>query len=200
MLTSAGFDVERGAYYSKSEDGLWVRSLWNHERGVIEVAWQERTVIVDGKTHWLDENGETIRIEPFVSSQFPEDPWVLAGEIPLDRPGMIEFSNKGMRKVIESIMCHTSKLIALGFGENAAQVAEWFSRPEDGLFIIASEYRIQEGIGMFHGVDGLIFTVSDLKDEELSGVISVGDHESFELKQRLEPGTLREFLVSTIPV
>ena len=198
-LKSAGFDIGKNGYYAKSGDGLWVRSMWNQENGSIEVAWQERVVVVDGMTEWLDENGETIRTEEFTGTRFPEDPWVLAGSIPLDRPEFIEFARKDMRRVIESIMCHTCKLIALGFGENAAQVVEWYSRPGDGLFIIALKYEIHEGVGLFDGADGLTFTVSDLENEELSGVVRVGEHESFDLRQRLEPGMLREFLISTVP-
>lgn len=200
QIASAGFDLGREAYYSKSEDGLWVRSRWDQDNGVIDVAWHERIQILDGKVHWYDENGRVLKSEDSAFAKYSDDPWTSAGVIELDRPGFIEFSRKRTRRIIESILCHTSKLVALGFGDCAADVVEWFVRPEDGLFVVATDYEIRDGVGIFEGADGMIFTVSDLEDEQLSGVVKVGDHERFELNKRLEPGVLGDFLVSTVPV
>jgi hypothetical protein len=198
-MIRAGFDIDRFAYFSKSDDDLWVRSRWDHERGVIDVGWHERFNIDEGKVQWIDENGEVSKTEDVRFARYGETPWTSAGEILLDRPGLITFSNKEMRRVIESIMCHTSRLIALGYGDNATSVVEWFERVEDGLFIVAGEYQVESGVGFLHGADGMTFTVQDLENEILTGFLQVGDHERFDMTQDLEIGVLRDFLISTKP-
>jgi len=197
-VNGAGFDEGRTGHYARSQDGLWVRSIWEQARGLIEVSWGERIIVNDGQVLWLDENGLVSRSD---DARFAKhgDSWVVAGEIQMDRPGFIEFGRGHMRIVIESIMCHVSCLAAMGFGASVSEVVGWFERPEDGHFVVASTYRVTHGVGLFEGADGMLFEVLDMENDVLSGVVHVGGHESFGLESKLEPGMLRDFLVSTEP-
>jgi len=197
---TAGFNDGRTAYYSKSQDGLWVRSCWNHDVGVIDVSWNERTLIDGDKVFWLDENGTVTRTEDVRFAKYSDDSWVSSGVIHLDRPGFIEFARGNVGRVIESVMSHTSRLAAFGFGESIAEVVEWFERPQEGLFVVSTEYMIHDGVGMLEGSDGLVLEVVNLENEVLSMVVRVEGHESFELVKDLEPGMLRDFLISTEPL
>ncbi|MCK5641590.1 MAG: hypothetical protein KAJ19_12380, partial [Gammaproteobacteria bacterium] len=146
--------VGEGEYYAKSEEGLWVRSVLDYAIGQIRFEWQMRHRMSGGLVESIDCNGDVIDRTP-LSEVAWSDPWVEAGNVSMDSGeliGMVPISD--LFKLQRGIMVHGSKLIALGWGTDAAEVVSWFENPWEGEFILMeSEYVVRDGVGAFVDLD-----------------------------------------------
>ena len=200
MLIQAGFDLEMTSYFARSEEGLWIKSVWDLDTGNIHLNWHERHEVVGGRVVRLDENQSSISSEPVQFNRY-DSPWVLAGSVNLDSPEFLEFSRGLVEPTIYAIMRHLARLAALGWGDTASEVVEWFGGDlSTGEFILPSKYLIANGSGIFGGIDGLLLEVQEFQDGALKSQILVEGHESYQFDRDLGAIEIRDFLVSTEPI
>lgn len=196
--------VSGDGYYAKSEDGLWVRSLWDRECGVVRLSWQPRYRIRDGQAVLLDENGEVMRADPIALAGYSETAWVDAASVcKIDRKSFLAFGGDDVVGLIAAIMRHSCLLLACGYGLGADQVSGWFVSPEDGEMIMANtDYRIiSDGVGGFSKLGGMVLHVERYEEDQLFGVVRVSEGDaSFRFEHVSGGGFVADWLRSTILV
>lgn len=188
-------------FFACSEEGLWVKSVWDQDRGVIQLCWQTRYRISEGYVYYIDENGDEFDHEHAMYAKYSENPWNPIDTVLIDSEEFIEFSKGATRATIEAVMRHQALLLALGFGDSVEDVAGWFKDLRTGAFIAHALYEIRDGVGKYHGCDGMQIEVEEFDPETrtLKGTLSVQGKESVELIH--EGGdVVEEFLRSTIPI
>ncbi len=109
-------------------------------------------------------------------------------------------SGDDMMGVIEGVLAHSARMLALGWGDSADEVASWFEEPEHGLFIANSRYCIVGGVGVFAGLSDMDLLDSMYGDDGFTGIVFVGDRESAPLTAPRGSLFVADFLRSTLPV
>ncbi len=201
-MLQAGFNLDGDGYYAKSAEGLWVRSYWDKDKGEIRLCWQSRLRMHEGYVIDLDENGESLRETPIHLAKFDETGWVDVEPVcKLDRHSFVGMGKGDLGGLIRGVMCHEARLLALGFGEKATDVASWFEKPEHGEFVLAADYSISNGVGQFDGLDGMTLHVGGYEEEVLIGVVGVaGGPETIPFERIGGQTLMSEFLRSTMPL
>lgn len=191
-----GFGLMEDEYFALSRDNLWVKSVWDKERGVIILCWQTRYRIVDGRVEYIDENGEVFDRERVGFARFDANPWNKVDTLKLDTPEFVEMARGRMKDVINAVMRHQCMMLALGFGDSAEDVGSWFECLTKRAYIGETSYWIENGCGDFHGCDGMKLHVHADEDDKISATLSVEGGESVELES-IESEI--DFLISTVP-
>ena len=197
-----GFVSNDKEYYAKSKDGLWVRSRLDVETGTLSLSWQERRVVNGGEVITLDENGGIARSTPLASYDWTRDPWVQVVALSVDEWVSTGTIPKGLvGKCLRGWMIHSSRMLCGGWGDDASEVGSWFEQPWKGLWMTQDvTYLVHRPLGPYKEMDGLKFTVDELRDGELEGEILVdGDENPYHLKILYEQ-IAAWTLISALPV
>jgi hypothetical protein len=185
-------------YSARSAEGLWVRSTLDLTKGVISFEWLTRHRKIGMFVETLDCNGDVMDRDHVMWARWDHG-WVHAGEVSLDRMELIQMVDKNhLRQLYEGIMIHGVELIALGWGESAADVVSWLHEPWKGEFIVDTKYSAKEGVGEFDGLHDIDVVVESWEEGVLKGEMVVQDKESFPLET--SSSTIpADFLRSMVP-
>jgi len=170
----------------KAERRLDAIALW----------WQPRTVTSAGRVQTLDADGRVTSDVPLARVKWA-DPWVSAGEVPLD-DAFVEWTGvQRFDACVYGTMRHLSGLLACGFGDTPEEVVGWFGDMGALQWIVEGVlYRI-EGGDEFDGIDGSVGKMEF--DEDNVPVFNVGVG-SVTYPIRLDTGDLlRSVLCSVFP-
>ncbi len=188
-------------FLAKSEKGLWVKVARYEEE--IRVEWQPRYVTEDGHLCTIDANGDVESRRPIHEARYDDDPYRLAGTIPVTDE-MVEFAGLvAFEKFIYGVMRHVTYLIVGGWGDSPEEVVGWFQNfgnvnTLDIPFLIIGDYKV---VGPewepIVGLNGLTISL-DYGEEFIEATIKVVDSNfDFPLDTR---EVITAFLISTIPV
>ncbi len=197
----AGFNLDKSGYYAKSDNDLWVKSEFDKLSGEVNLFWQTRYRHVGATLVQVDENGRPFSSNHVRQPCYSEDPWNAAGKPTLvDRQEFLEMARGDVLGVIQGIQAHSARILALGWGQSAADVASWFEWPEKGYFIAKAPYYIVEGVGAFEGLSGMDLLDPVYGDDVFMATVSVSGKESAPFSVPTGSIVLADFLRSTLPV
>jgi len=135
----------------RSPGGLWVKT----ERCMESIAlrWQPRIVASAGRVQTFDANGVVMSDVP-VSRVKWSDPWVLAGEVPLDEAFVLWAGVPRFDACAYGTMRHMAGLVACGYGDDPGDVVDWFRDLGELQWLVDGvTYRIVGG-EEFEGLNG----------------------------------------------
>lgn len=198
-----GFNDDHTGYYVRTDHGLWIRSHWCHDTGMIKLGWQVRYRVSNLMVIHLDENGDPMESEPISRPNMTGPSWVEVGPfVSLDRVEVAGMGKGDKRGFIDGLMRHQALLLAMGIGENSREIAEWFEEPEHGKFMMLGlSYAISDGDGAFKGLDDMVLVIESLDEGRMVGAITVdGDDERYALEHDVTPEFIAQFVRSTTPI
>lgn len=175
--------------------GMWVAA--KIEESGIEIYWQRRSIIENGKIFYLDYNGEIDSTVVYANSEDASN-MVLAGEIPLSDDIVDMFGDKRLDEIIHAMCVHAVELIINGYGDSPGDVIGWFSDLSEMRFIVDGNYIVKNGRGVFEGMDSVIFNVvgDESEDNNVNCNATVAET-SFEFK--IDDSNRLDFLLSCVP-
>lgn len=189
-------------FYAKSDKDLWVRAVLLE--GQIRVEWQPRYVYNKGYLDTIDANGDVERHVPIFGSHHEQNPYRLAGVIPITNE-MIRFCGvQNFEKFVYGIMRHVASMIVHGYGEDPEEVVSWFNDFKEQVsdfipYLVDGKYKIV-GPAMEPFSGSLIGKVISLiyKDGKLESSIEVAENKFvFPLDNNQ---IITSFIIATIPI
>ena len=150
----------------------------------------------------LDENGDPMDSEPVSRMTFDGSPWVdVEPYTSLDRVEVMTMGRGDVIGLVEGLMRHQVRLLAMGYGDDSGEIARWFSEPEAGKFIVPGvRYAIANGRGAFGGLDRMHLAVDSTGDRITGSIFIDDDAKAYAFEHDLTPVFVAEFTRSTTPV
>lgn len=185
--------------FAKSPEGLWIKA--EVVESGIELSWQVRTKISNGRLCVLDANGDVKLAIPRERAIYPET-MRSAGIIPVD-DAFVEFSCLDrFERMLEAVMRHATYMIACGYGDSPQEVVGWFEKIAEAKFVNGTSYRFIEEHDPFVDLLGVECVVYEDEDEDGEvDLVVVADVRDKKFEFRIDSDkSLVSFILATIPI
>lgn len=167
----------------------------------IELSYQVKTKIEDGKLFVYDENGDIGYSEFIVNIEYYPEETKIVGVIPvlddfIDFCGCYDFE-----EVVASVMRHAVEMAVRGYGDSINDIILWFTDIKEKKFLEGVKYRFINNVNPFINFIGVECVVS-VESADGGCVIFFAEMEvkGEKYSVELDDKTLISFILSTTPV